>query len=826
MPIENALVASAKSHIFQAKLRAGIQNEIQKGCRPDISSKPVPLEPAFEPLWQSTESQDSQNLLQVTEPTDISRQYIRLRAWISPEQNFNWNSAELFLKQLQLVKQSACFEIFGNGKTITFAFLINPFDLAVVVSAFQGEFELCEITPLNYHPFVDISAHDGMRLQFRDFYPSPPYSHLFTRSIELKTSPLKSLIIALSKIEPPAVGLYQVLFKPVASEHNWHRNVQILLDFEYNLKLMSGFQQLQRYSQQSPSGDLHQMAQEVESKAHNDKPFFTAALRTAVAGAPDHDRDYLDGISTFTGLLQHGGRPLKFVSNDEYSRVLTPSQMRDMFVRGWCHRPGFLLNSLELTSLVHLPPVGIFESRQVPLDPLELLTVRSPELKSGTWIGSCKYAGETIRVHIPDDQRRNHLHLLGRTGRGKSTTLEHIIMHDIQQNNGVAVLDPHGDLVERILRLISKEHVDRTIYLNPGDPDWVPLWNPLEKIPGQDTGRTANNIVKAIESFVASGGWGDRIDNILRNLVYALINLPGSTFLDIGCLLRNKSKQNDLIIREIKSVLDNETARHFWNHDYHRYGATELSPPINKIGKLLLSDTVSLMFSQPENRLKLRAIMDEGKILLIDLSALDSNVKQVLGCFILSLLHLNAISRSDISVDRRKQFYIHCDEAHQFLTETLENLIAETRKFGVGLTLVHQYLSQFGKKKTDAISTVGSAIIFSVDNRDANYLAKDLQGKVASEELVALKKYEAVARIDTEVVKFMSRKPQPVPKINHRDQIVEQSRRRYCSHASEIRDWVRRRNDRWCKPFSPLTSWGGPDNTCSINDELTYDEFD
>ena len=256
MSYEKALVAGARSHIFQAKLRAGIKREIQKGCRPDISLKPVSLEPAFEPLWQLPDNVDSQNQNLVTEPDVSNRQRIRLQAWISPEQNFNWNTAELFLKQLQLITHSACFEIFGNGKYITIAFLIHPFDLAVVVSAFQGEFELCEITPLNNTPFVDISMRDGMRLQFRDFYPSPPYSHLLTRPTELKTSPLKSLIISLSKIEPPTVGLYQVLFKPVAPERNWHRNVQILLDFEYNLKLVSGFQHSQRYGQQSPSGDL------------------------------------------------------------------------------------------------------------------------------------------------------------------------------------------------------------------------------------------------------------------------------------------------------------------------------------------------------------------------------------------------------------------------------------------------------------------------------------------------------------------------------------------------------------------------------------------
>ena len=139
---------------------------------------------------------------------------------------------------------------------------------------------------------------------------------------------------------------------------------------------------------------------------------------------------------------------------------------------------------------------------------------------------------------------------------------------------------------------------------------------------------------------------------------------------------------------------------------------------VNKTPKLLLSDNVSLMFSQPENRLNLRAIMDEGKVLLINLAGLDGSIKSVLGCFTLALLHMSVISRSDTAAPLMRAFHIHCDEAHQFITDTLESLISETRKFGASLTLVHQYLSQFGKKKNRCLV-----------NRDANYLAKRPPGQ-------------------------------------------------------------------------------------------------
>ena len=630
----------------------------------------------------------------------------------------------------------------------------------------------------------------------------------------------------MSAIEAPSVGMYQVLLQAVSPEHNWYRNVQILLDYEYTIKLHDGLHSPQRYVQPSPSGDLKQMAWEVENKAHNDKPFYAISLRVAVIGAGDKGSILLRSLATFTSLFQHGGRPLNYITDQHYSDVLSSEQIRDMFVLGMTYRPGFLVNSYELTGPVHIPPLSICEPRQLPLEGLETLPVRNPDLLDGTWIGTCSYAGSIQYVCIPDNLRKSHTHLIGSSGMGKSTTKEHMILHDIEQGNGVAVLDPHGDLIERLLCLIPELHVQRTIYLNPGDPDWVPLWNPLDRILGQDAGRAANNVVVAIKSFVASGGWGDRLENILRNLVFALLHLPNSTFLDISCLLRNKSKDenNKIMRREILDVIENETARQFWLHDYDAYGKTELSPPINKLGKLLLSDTVSLMLSQPESRFNFRKIMDEGKILLINLSNMDTNVKQVLGCFILSLLHLNALSRSSVPIEDRRQFHIHCDEAHQFMTDTLENLIAETRKYNVSLSLSHQYLSQFGKKKTDALSTVGSSIIFNVDKRDAQYLIKDLQEKVKVEELVSLGKGEAIARVGTDIIRIRTRPPLKPPAPNFKDRIIKESRSKYYKPVHEVQQLIRRRGDRWNKSFSPLTS-SFAERVHGDLQEFVYDEF-
>ena len=515
---------------------------------------------------------------------------------------------------------------------------------------------------------------------------------------------------------------------------------------------------------------------------------------------------------------------MAWLTEQEYVQTVTKLSIGRLFPEARTYRPGFLVNSLELTGMIHLPPAAGIEENRLPLDILKPLRVENEDLSSGTCVGTCQFADTLTPVCFPDVIRSKHTHLIGRTGTGKSTTQEHMVLCDIQQGDGVAVLDPHGDLVDRLLGLIPEKHVERTIYLDPGDPDWIPIWNPLQRIPGQDIGRTADDLVQAIQSFIMRSGWGDRLEHLLRNLFFSIMHLPQGTFLDVSNLLRNKSEESKIMRREILEVVDNETVRQFWYHDYQKYGKDDLGPPRNKLSKLLVSNTVSLMLSQPNSLFNFREIMDRSMILLVNLSGVGSMVRSILGCFILSLLHLTALSRSSMARDERKQFHIHCDEAHRFMTDSLEDLIAETRKYKVSLSLAHQYMSQFGTRKTDAFSSVGSTIIFNVDSRDASHLVKDLQKKVKVEDLVSLEVGEAIARIGTDIVRFRTNPPLEIPKNNFRNRIIEESRRKYYKPANEVREWIRRRGDRWAKPNTPLSPYqvGKSGNV----KEFEYDEFD
>ena len=826
MSIETAIISRSQHHVVASKVQSLIAEEVGKGCLSDISQSPVSLEPHFVPISNIKEIQYPHHKTNwIAETPAPVADLMRYRVWISPHQEFNWNHSELFLKQLQAASYRVGFEVYGNNEAITISFLCHRIDQPILKAAFDGEFDSCELTVMEKVPLSILPEKNWTNIHFRDYYPPPPYSHLLTRPPELQSSPLKSLFVAMASIEPPIFGIYQVLFQPVPPEHNWHNNVQTLLDIEYTMKLFQdGLHNSPRYNQQTPSGDLKQMASEVENKAHNDKPFYCMALRVAVIGSDDRD-NILSSLSTFTSLFQHGGRPLNYLTDHEYLKNFSADQIRDMFMQGLTYRPGFLVNSFELSGPVHTPPLSVSEHRPIPIEGLETLPGRNSELLTGTWIGNCVNAGNIEPVCIPDLLRTKHSHPIGRTGTGKSTLLEHMVISDIKKGDGVAVLDPHGDFVERLLRLIPEEHVERVIHFDPGDSDWVPLWNPIKQmVPGQDIGRTANDIVQAIQSFVSSSGWGDRLEHLLRNIIFSLIHLPDSTFLDLSNLLRNKSNESKVLCRKILEVLENETARQFWLHDYENYRKEDFGPPKNKLSKLLVTGSVSLMLSQPETRLNFRKIMDEGMIFLANLSTVDTMLRSVLGNFILSNLHIAALSRSSTPIDERKQFHIHVDEAHRFMTDTIEDLIAETRKYKVSLNLAHQYMSQFGKRKSDALSSVGSCIIFNVDKTDAGYLAKDLRGMVKADDLISLEVGEAIARIGTDVVRIKTRSPLIAPADNFRSRIIDESRKKYYKPANEIKKWIGRRNERWSSSFSPLVT--PPANSSKGNiEEFTYDEF-
>jgi hypothetical protein len=225
--------------MLEARARALLQREVCKGCSSDIFPVPVGLEPSYHPISKLPELSKSEAYSDsipesVSPPLELKRAQI----WLSPEEEFSWLKSELFLKHLQHISYRAGFEIAGNRKEIQMRFLTHREDLPIVLTAFRGQFVRCELSECTHDLLARITPDAWLDIAFLEAFPPPPYSRLLTRPEELKVTTYRSLIAALMEIEPPAIGFYQALFQPVHPNHDWNRNVQGLLDLEYNTKLV------------------------------------------------------------------------------------------------------------------------------------------------------------------------------------------------------------------------------------------------------------------------------------------------------------------------------------------------------------------------------------------------------------------------------------------------------------------------------------------------------------------------------------------------------------------------------------------------------------
>lgn len=816
------MILRARPQMFAQQLAGMLHTEIAKGCEPDISPHPVPIEPPYSPLEAIGRSAAGTQPSQPANPVWDAERSMRLRIWISPEEPFNWDRSELWLKQMASLPHRVVFQITGNGsqesKQIELSLVCHVNDAPTVVTAFESHFGMCEVTLAQTDPLDSLDDQAWRFLAFREFFPPPPYSHNLTTHDELHVSPLGSFLTAMRNVTPPTLAFYQCIFQPVHPEHNWHENVALLLDIEYVVKLHNSPSGAARMMQQTPSGDLRQMASDVKSKAHNDKPFFAATVRVGLVGEESQLHAWLPVLSSAMNVFQHGGRPLRFVSDRDYERRITRGQIKEMILTGASHRPGFLINSRELAGFVHIFPTSIARPRDIPVEVLPSLPMRHDRLAQGTVIGVCRYAGKDLPVCVPDNIRRLSTHSVASHGMGKSVLGANMFLQDIERH-GSMYIDAHGDTIKEILQRIRQPLWHRTVYFNPGDSEYVPLWNPMRLPPGGDISRLAGDVVSIIRRV--SKDWGDRLDYLIRFGAIGLQHLPNTCVMDLYNLVRHRSAESKQFSKQVLGAVKDEAVSHFFARDFdHDYSKGEVQAPKHKLAKLLAGGTVSLMLSQVESLIDFYLAMEEKQILLVDLSDLDADMIELLGPLILLSAFMAARGRSKTAASQRVPFSVFVDEAHLYVaSDAIEKLTSEARKFGIHLYLAHQYLKQFSAGKVDALGTVGTTIIGRVDESDSHVLARTLQGLVKADDLMTLSPYEMVARIGADVARIRTL---DLPEALHDGrEIVAESRRRYCRRAAEVRHSIAQRHTRLAEPFAPLDP-GGVEFT---KKDLHFDEW-
>ncbi len=330
-------------------------------------------------------------------------------------------------------------------------------------------------------------------------------------------------------------------------------------------------------------------------------------------------------------------------------------------------------------------------------------------------------------VALHDEERLFHTHIIGKTGAGKSQLLATLMRGDLERGHGFALLDPHGDLAERMLDLVPRSRLADVVYVNPADLEFPVPMNVLEAVDLRRHHLVAAGLVSIFKRFWADF-WGPRTEYLIKNVVFALLETPGATLLDLNRLLVEEEFRADVVAR-----LTNPAVAHFWAREYAAYSANfrqEVIAPIqNKAGEFTVSPLMRNIVGQRKNRFDLRALMDEGKLLIVNLSKgqLGEDVSALLGSMLLTRLLLAAYSRQDVPEASRRPFFVYVDELASFATQsTLSAFLAESRKFSVALIASGQFLAALSDDLRAALSNAGTLVSFQLGAEDAEYIAKEM----------------------------------------------------------------------------------------------------
>jgi len=406
------------------------------------------------------------------------------------------------------------------------------------------------------------------------------------------------------------------------------------------------------------------------------------------------------------------------------------------------------------------------------------------------------FRNKKVTFGIKTDDRRRHMYVIGKTGMGKTTMLENMVISDIRAGHGVGVVDPHGEFAENILNFIPEERIDDVIYFNPADINFPIAFNPLESIDPEHRHLVASGIMGVFKK-IWPDVWSARMEYILNNALLALLEYPNSTLLGIIRMLAEKDYR-----KKIVDNLKDPVIKAFWVNEFARYTerlSTEAVAAIqNKVGQFVSNPIIRNIIGQPHSTIDMRKIMDEKKILIINISKgkIGEDNSALLGAMMITKIQLAAMSRVDMSMEKRNDFYLYVDEFQNFSTDSFANILSEARKYRLNLILAHQYIEQLNEKVRYAIfGNVGTMVCFRVGAEDAEFLEKEFTPQFLAADFVNLGKYDIYVKLMIDGISsrpFSARtmKPfEPTPE-SFGDVIIENSRNKYAISRASVEEKI------------------------------------
>ena len=418
-----------------------------------------------------------------------------------------------------------------------------------------------------------------------------------------------------------------------------------------------------------------------------------------------------------------------------------------------------------------------------------------------TIFAKTNFRGEERSFGIKTDDRRRHMYIIGKTGMGKSVTITNLVIQDIEKGRGVAFIDPHGDSAEEVLRFIPKNRINDVVYFNPSDLEFPVAFNILEAVDEDHKHLIASGMMGVFKK-IWPDVWSARMEYILSNTILALLDYPGSTMLGINRMMSDKDFR-DKVIEKVRDPI----VRSFWIEEFGKWDkrfASEATAAIqNKVGQFVSTPIVRHIVGQPVSTINMREIMDQGKILIVNLAKgrIGEDAMALLGGMIVTRLYLAAMERVDISEKERKDFYLYVDEFQNFATESFASILSEARKYRLNLIVAHQYVSQLSEQVRDAVfGNVGTLVSFRVGAVDAEFLEKEFEPAVYMNDIINLPKYQIYLKLMIDGVSgnaFSAKTlpPFPEPQNSYAELAIKSSREKYGNPREEVEEKI----SKWMK---------------------------
>ena len=413
------------------------------------------------------------------------------------------------------------------------------------------------------------------------------------------------------------------------------------------------------------------------------------------------------------------------------------------------------------------------------------------------------FRNQEVTFGIKEDDRRRHMYIIGKTGMGKSNMMENMAIQDIRNGEGICYVDPHGEGAEKMLKAVPANRINDVIYFNPSDSEFPIAFNILESVDETKKNLVASGMMGVFKK-IWPDVWSPRMEYILNNTILALLDYPGSTMLGVNRMMSDKDYRK-IVYPKIKDPV----VKSFWINEFDkwedRFRKEAVAAIQNKVGQFLSSFVIRHIVGQPKSSIDMRDIMDNKKILIVNLSKgrIGEDAMRLLGGMIVTKIQLAAMGRVDVPEEEREDFYLYVDEFQNFATESFANILSEARKYKLCLTLAHQYINQlvFDNNTTvrDAIfGNVGTIISFRVGADDAEHLEKEFEPVFLINDIVNLAKYHFYNKLMIDGVAGDAFSATALPPLNlletqmNEEKIINNSRERYGKSKKEVEEKIAR----------------------------------